>query len=623
MTLSTAPVVGAPNQEHWPQVFHHSLDAQTAFVAAFCVADSSKDREKGRKFIDQLQALPFDDVALLSDTLQKFSQDPSKNIQSFAAGLFVGDKAYLWSWNRGRIVLRRAEKKGTIVDSDLFKVVSGSVKSGDMYILGTESFFQSVPVWDLLIGETVEDFADQAVIALQKAEVQAESAGYVLMSKGEVEPADDGEENSIEPVTKIEKVPSQTSFPLSPVITTTTANHIGDAIHKIATFMQTLHIPGNFMSKLEGVKINDGKSKKTRLIMISIVAGTLLFLSILIVSAYKAKQREKQISSMLQPFQQQLNEAKGSFSQNPADARGKTSSLLTVLHEQNSRLKKKSYEQQQLLNFTKTVQEYYNSISGEKTLDSLPLFYNFQLVKSAFIAKHVALEGSNAVFVDPEGSAIQLDLNTKQPSVIDVGSVSTIQDVAIKDKVMYFLGSGADGLGIYAGGKLVSKTFTSSDNPIILRLFGSAAYVYLKDAGELMKLIQNNSIYGEPKAWLKTSQGLDRKSVTSMAIDGKVWLTTAKGELFSFAQGSKQSLKVSGMLAPFSGSTVVYTTPDLQFLYILEPSQHRLVVLDKTGAYQKQFVSKDIGVTTDVIVSQDGKTAYLLAGSVVYSVSLE
>ena len=243
MTLSTAPVVGAPNQEHWPQVFHHSLDAQTAFVAAFCVADSSKDREKGRKFIDQLQALPFDDVALLSDTLQKFSQDPSKNIQSFAAGLFVGDKAYLWSWNRGRIVLRRAEKKGTIVDSDLFKVVSGSVKSGDMYILGTESFFQSVPVWDLLIGETVEDFADQAVIALQKAEVQAESAGYVLMSKGEVEPADDGEENSIEPVTKIEKVPSQTSFPLSPVITTTTANHIGDAIHKIATFMQTLHIP--------------------------------------------------------------------------------------------------------------------------------------------------------------------------------------------------------------------------------------------------------------------------------------------------------------------------------------------------------------------------------------------
>ncbi len=623
MTLSTAPVVGAPNQEHWPQVFHHSLDAQTVFVAAFCIADSSKDREKGRKFIDQLQALPFEDVALLSDTLQKFSQDPSKSLQSFTAGLFVGDKAYLWSWNRGRVALRRAEKKGTIVDSDLFKVVSGSVKPGDIYILGTETFFQSVPVWDVLIGETVEDFADQAVIALQKAEVQAESAGYVLMSKGKVEP-DTGEENSIEPVVKIEKVLSQTPAPFSPVTTTiTTADHIGDAIHKIATFMQMLHIPGNLLSKLEGVKINDGKSKKTRLIMISIVAGTLLFIGILIFSAYKAKQRDKQILSMLQPFKQQFNEAKGLFNQNPADARSKTNSLLTTLQDQDSRLKKKSYEEQQLLNFTKTVQEYYNSISGERTFDSLPLFYNFQLVKSAFIAKHVGLEGSNAVFVDPEGSAIQLDLNTKQPSVIDVGGVSTIQDVAIQDKVMYFLASGTDGLGIYAGGKLVSKTFASSDNPIILRLFGSAAYVYLKDAGELMKLIQNNSIYGEPKAWLKTSQGLDRKSVTSMAIDGKVWLTTATGELFSFAQGSKQSLKVSGMLSPFSGSTVVYTTPDLQFLYILEPSQHRLVVLDKTGAYQKQFVSKDIGVTTDVIVSQDGKTTYLLAGSVVYSVVLE
>ena len=622
MTLSTAPVVGAPNQEHWPQVFHHSLDAQTVFVAAFCIADSSKDRERGRKFIDHLQELPFDDVALLSDTLQKFSQDTTKNIQSFSAGLFVGDKAYLWSWNRGRVALRRAEKKGTIVESDLFKVVSGSVKPGDIYILGTEAFFQSVPVWDILIGETVEDFADQAVIALQKTEVQAESAGYVLMSKGKLEPAN-GEESSAEPVTKFEKVSSKTSLPLSPVTITTTVERIGGVTHKIAIFMQTLRIPSNFLSKLEGVKINDGKSKKTRLIAISIVAGILLFLGILIFSAYKAKQRDKQVLSMLQPFQQQLNEAKTSFSQSPADARSKTSSLLTALQEQDSRLKKKSYEQQQLLNFTKTVQEYYNSISGEKTLDSLPLFYNFQLVKSAFIAKHVAIEGSNAVFVDPEGSAIQLDLNTKQPSMIDVGGVSTIQDVAVKDKVMYFLGSGTDGLGIYAGGKLLSKTFDASNNPTILRLFGSAAYVYLKDAGELMKLALTNGVYGEPKPWLKTSQGLDRKSVTSMAIDGKVWLTTAKGELFSFAQGSKQSLKVSGMLSPFSGSTTVYTTPDLQSLYFLEPSQHRLVVLDKTGAYQKQFVSKDIGVTTDVIVSQDGKTAYLLAGSVVYSIALE
>lgn len=622
MTLSTAPVVGAPNQEHWPQVFHYSLDAQTAFVAAFCVADSSKDREKGRKFIDQLQALPFDDVALLSDILQKFSHDSTKSIQSFAAGLFAGDKAYLWSWNRGRIALRRAEKKGTIVDSDLFKVVSGSVKSGDMYILGTESFFRSVPVWDVLISDTVEDFADQAVIALQKSEVQAESAGYVLMSKGEVEPAG-GEESLVAPVAKIEKIPPQTHLPLSPITTTTAADHMSNVIHKTVMFIQTLHIPSNLLSKLEGVKINDGKSKKTRLIIISIFAGTLVFLGILIFSTYKAKQRGKQVTSMLQPFQQQLNEAKTSFGQNPADARWKTSSLLISLHEEDSRLKKKSYEEQQLLTFTKTVQEYYNSISGEKTLDSLPLFYNFQLVKSAFIAKHVAIEGSNAVFVDPEGSAIQLDLGSKQPSVIDVGGVLTIQDVAIKDKVMYFLGSGADGLGIYAGGKLVSKTFTSSDNPIILRLFGSSAYVYLKDAGELMKLTLTNSIYGEPKAWLKTSQGLDRKSVTSMAIDGKVWLTTAKGELFSFAQGSKQSLKVSGMLSPFSSSTAIYTTPELQSLYILEPSQHRLVVLDKTGAYQKQFVSKDIGVATDVTVSQDGKTAYLLAGSVVYSVALE
>ena len=111
------------------------------------------------------------------------------------------------------VASRLRREKGTIVDGDLFKVVSGSVVGRYVYPWHGV-IFPDCSEWDVLIGETVEDFADQAVIALQKAEVQAESAGYVLMSKGEVEPADDGEENSIEPVTKIEKVPSQTSFPL-------------------------------------------------------------------------------------------------------------------------------------------------------------------------------------------------------------------------------------------------------------------------------------------------------------------------------------------------------------------------------------------------------------------------
>jgi DNA-binding beta-propeller fold protein YncE len=108
-----------------------------------------------------------------------------------------------------------------------------------------------------------------------------------------------------------------------------------------------------------------------------------------------------------------------------------------------------------------------------------------------------------------------------------------------------------------------------------------------------------------------------------MTIDGKIWVTTNNGGIFAFAQGTKQSFTVTGMLQPFNGPLMIYTSPDLPFLYVLEPSQQRLVILNKDGVYQKQIISKDLGVTTDLVVTEDGKTAYLLAGSSVYSVGLE
>jgi hypothetical protein len=206
---------------------------------------------------------------------------------------------------------------------------------------------------------------------------------------------------------------------------------------------------------------------------------------------------------------------------------------------------------------------------------------------------------------------------------VDVGGVSSIQDVALSEKKIYFLGTGSDGLGIYTNGKLVSKPISLEDGPTLLRLFGTSAYVYVKDAGDIRKLAGNGDTFSDATGWIKSSQGLDRKTITSMTIDGKIWVTTNNGGIFAFAQGTKQSFTVTGMLQPFNGPLMIYTSPDLPFLYVLEPSQQRLVILNKDGVYQKQIISKDLGVTTDLVVTEDGKTAYLLAGSSVYSVGLE
>ncbi|MCD8484891.1 hypothetical protein LRY60_04865 [Candidatus Woesebacteria bacterium] len=59
-------------------------------------------------------------------------------------------------------------------------------------------------------------------------------------------------------------------------------------------------------------------------------------------------------------------------------------------------------------------------------------------------------------------------------------------------------------------------------------------------------------------------------------------------------------------------------------LVVVEPAQKRLVVFQKeTGEYLQQITSEQIGAVTDVVLDEEERVAYLLAGSVVYRVEVE
>jgi hypothetical protein len=200
-------------------------------------------------------------------------------------------------------------------------------------------------------------------------------------------------------------------------------------------------------------------------------------------------ERQRRLQAILAPYQQQFDQAKSTASSDKATARTQTKELSSRLQVQVSSALPKSPEAKQLQSLFDEVSQYYTTISGEKTLEHAQVFYNFQLVKSAFIAKRATVDGDTAVFIDPEGSGILLNLKTKQPSVLDFGGVNNVQDVALKDQKTYVLGAkdGSD-FSIFAGGKSVGPTIPSSDNPIMFRIFGNSGYVYLKDKGELLKL---------------------------------------------------------------------------------------------------------------------------------------
>lgn len=568
-----------------------------SFVACFCMKDSKEVRERGKQFVEQIEQLPLSSSEEVSTALAELVKTYGDHLHSFSSGYFSNGRVLLWVAGNGAVVLKRGEKSGKVVQSEKLRIVEGSMHPDDAFIFATEGFLTicSQPFDnECTTDEELAAFCIPIVHADEKAGlaaayiVQVHEGEKVLQSGGSVVSTaekSEGERMSRYPWPKL----------------------LGAARAGISKLISRSTIIAQ-------------QSKRTKIIIALLFFVALLAISLLIGwSKRQASLREQKVQAMVGPFEQQLNEAKAKQAIDLVAARQLAGSSLQGAKDKLPQLSPKSYEYTRLNAFIASTQSYYDSISGEKSLDKLSVYYDLQLVRSDFLAKTMTIGPNTLAFLDTEkNSAIQLSLDKKQPSVPDMTGVVNPKDAAVNEKILYVLGE-----GVFAGGKTVIPKSDSWVDPQFLRAFGSNLYVLDKGARSLMKYSGSDVTFTGGTNWLLSTPGLDFSLITSVAIDGKVWITTSKGEIFSYAQGTKSAFQVKGLSTPFSSTLKIYTDTNLENLYVLEAQANRVVVLSKEGEYKTSYISKDLSATTSIVVEPTGKTAYLSAGSVVYSLDLQ
>lgn len=123
-----------------------------------------------------------------------------------------------------------------------------------------------------------------------------------------------------------------------------------------------------------------------------------------------------------------------------------------------------------------------------------------------------------------------------------------------------------------------------------------------------------------PKSWLAPEIKIATDS-QSMAIDGSIWILSKNGIIERYYLGKLQETIEIDVFPYIKNFSNIFTNLQLPYLYILEPEQKRLVVLDKTGRILSQYQSQKFNNLLDFAVSQDGKTIWLLNGLKVYKIS--
>jgi len=84
----------------------------------------------------------------------------------------------------------------------------------------------------------------------------------------------------------------------------------------------------------------------------------------------------------------------------------------------------------------------------------------------------------------------------------------------------------------------------------------------------------------------------------------------------------KIAVSISGLNKAFNSPVSIYTSPDVQNVYVLDPTNSRIVKLDKTGAFVKEYAADQLKSGVALTVSKDEKSAFLLSGGKIYQISL-
>jgi len=145
--------------------------------------------------------------------------------------------------------------------------------------------------------------------------------------------------------------------------------------------------------------------------------------------------------------------------------------------------------------------------------------------------------------------------------------------------------------------------------------------IYLLDSGEgeIIKystpLVINKDF---PQRWLtpETERITDAKSI---AIDGSIWILTPENNIDRYYLGEYQRSLDLNIFPFLKNIDRILINRNLPYLFLLEPEQNRIIILDNEAQIIKQFQSEKFDDLKDLAVSSQG-TIYLLNGRKIYQI---
>ncbi len=583
--LSFAKIVATPTETSWSQIYN----AGGLFVVISLSIDEPLEDQPltaiGKQVINNLEAEFFtlekkDLQSIKKAVIAGLSDLPEHILLSLALTYVKENVLYVLLYGQGKIILKRGPVPGVLLvnhktDRSLISA-SGYLQNDDLLLLQTEHFASLVSDTDLQAAFELtlpNDIAETLTPNVHKAEDGAASA-IVIMFKGVPNvhvPATKHiqNENADESATANAQYAEDADLPVKPTNDEENFPTLSSSKEKRRT---QIVIPAVF--------------KNRRALVFGVLA--LILIGVLFAGVYTTMQqkqhakRKAQFEKIYSSAEKEYTEGSGLLSLSPNYAR------------EDLEIAKKTLEDS-LPDFPEKSEE---AIKLRELLDKV----------------NDALSQTAQVRIAEIKDAKKEDSPVLEALLDNKGLYS-----AADEDDLYVL-TEKDILSITASGsKSIIKNDADWTTPGGFAAYNGNLYVLDKKDG-VIKFVAGSGGYGAAAYFSGTSP--DLSSAVSMAIDGSVWILYQDGAIKKFTKGQPDSFSAKGLDKPFKTPQTIYTSTDINSLYILDAGNGRIVQLNKDGTFKAQYASGTLSSAKTIAVDEGAKKIYILLKDTLGYISL-
>lgn len=595
--INIGKIVGKVDGKYWAQVHDFSHGLRGRLLAIITLEKTEGESEvavvaRGRDVLSHLHELYFGQTEstaydqLFTAVSMMVSEEPSLQLD---CAVLLDEALYLVSCGGG-VWLRQDQKEGWILnpqDAVGIRKLSGPAVAGQRIVLGNRLFWQHVSAG--VVRAALESDLEQAVETLgavvhgsQKSQGEA---GIIIEILSEVVP---------KPQFVVSKEEAPVEIPPPPF---------------------------SFPKRATPVFVQYGRPKASKTLVIGIVF--LLIFGILGIAGRARFQYlvsgKSQLDQRSEELSFKFNEAKALVILNPA----RSSQMLVEIKEDLADIRGRGGTKYKNPSLDSIEQELPAIINKSKGINEIvpTEVLDLTLIRDGLTGQKLAMQDDKLMVLDTiSGRLIEVDPVKKSGSVIagqDVlGKTSLLASYPGKTEIL-----SENGIVECQNSKCQNKIKIDEDWGNVVDMGMFAGNIYLLTKTNIWRYQTAEDGFGNKQNWIAKGETVDLAGVTSLAIDGSLWITDGQN-VVKFTRGAKEAFEITELEKPLGLNPIIYTNEENQSLYLLDRANSRIVVIKKTGEYIATYSNSSLGQATSLVANEKSGKVYLVAGNIIWQIEI-